>query len=102
MASLDEDLQRYSEEFSKGDLKAGFKLVGEITGAVGLVTAAIVVITYGVPFLNTLGFPITVGAAMALIKQAAKVYPHLDEKERKEIRAVASFVKGGFNLSRFI
>jgi hypothetical protein len=103
MGNLDDDLRQYSDEFfTRGDLKAGFKLIGEITGAVGLVATAIAVLSYGVPFLNALGFPITMGTASMLLRQAARVYPKLDTDERKQIRAVASFIKGGLNLSKFL
>jgi len=103
MGTLDQDLDRWKDElFTKGDLKAGMKLLFEITGGVGLAIGGIALASNVVPFLNSLGIPITMGAAHIVLRQAADAYAKLDTDKRKAIRAVASFVRGGFSLSRFL
>lgn len=103
MATLDQDLAEWAGElFTKGDLKAGLKLVAEIAGGVGLFVGGMALVTNAVPILNSIGIPLTIGAANMLLRQAARQYMYLGTEERKQVRAVASFVKGGFNLSRFL
>jgi len=87
---------------TKGDLKAGLKLLFEITGGIGLALGGIALASNVVPFLNSLGIPITMGAAQVLLRQAADAYSKLDTDQRKSIRAVASFVRGGLSFERFI
>ena len=103
MGTLNQDLEQWTDElFNKGDLKAGLNLLFEITGGAGLAIGGIVLALNVVPFLNAVGIPITMGAAHIVLKQASDAYGGLGTEERKAIRAVASFVRGGFSLSRFV
>lgn len=101
--TLDQDLEQWEDElFTKEDLKAGLNLLFEITGGAGLAIGGIVLASNVVPFLNSLGIPITMGAAHIVLKLASDAYGELGTEERKAIRAVTSFVRGGFSLSCFV
>ncbi len=102
MGTLSEDMNEWKDElFTKRDLRAGFKLLIEITGGAGLLIGGIAAATSVVPFLNALGIPITMGTAHLMLREGAKAYEKMDTDQRKAIRAVASFVHGGFSLNRF-
>ena len=79
MGTLDQDLEQWAAEmFTKGDLKAGLNLVLEITGGAGLAIGGIALASNVVPFLNSIGIPITMGAAHIILKQASYAYGELD------------------------
>ena len=102
MGTLAQDMDQWSDElFTKKDLKAGLKLLFEITGGVSLAIGAIGLASSAVPFLNGLGIPITMGAANYGLRMGAEAYSQLDTNDRKAIRAVTSLVTGGFDLSKF-
>ncbi|MGX9725982.1 MAG: hypothetical protein ACTFAK_01295 [Candidatus Electronema sp. VV] len=93
MSKLDDDLERYANEaFTKGDVKAGLKLLAEITGLVGLAGLAFTAITVWLPGLN---IAIPTGTLVYGLKIAAKEYSDMDEADRKSVRAVASLLRGG-------
>nr|WP_319570400.1 hypothetical protein [uncultured Draconibacterium sp.] len=93
MSQLSRDLERYADEaFNKKDLKAGFKLVGEITGIVALGGLAVTAVTVWLPGLNIV---VPAGVIAKTLSMAAQQYSHLDEVERKQIRMVARVLNGG-------
>jgi hypothetical protein len=103
MGTLNQDLSRYKQElYYKHDLKAGFKLLGELSGLASLTIGGFALTSTAVPFLNSVGIPITMALAHRFLFYAGKAYSELDTGERKTIRAVSSFIKGGFSFSRFI
>ncbi len=96
MGTLNEDLQKYSDElFTKGDLKAGLKLVGEISGAIAIGGLALTVMTSWLP---AIGITVGAGTIAKVTYEVAKGYAAMPSDERKEIRAAISWLKGGFNL----
>lgn len=93
MSQLDDDLERYANEaFTKGDIKAGLKLIGEITGIVGLAGLAFTAITVWLPGLN---IAIPAGTLAYGLRKAAQQYSNMNEDDRKAVRAVASLLRGG-------
>jgi hypothetical protein len=95
MSALKDDLEKYADElFTKGDVKAGLKLISEIAGLVGLAAIAFTAVTVWLPGLN-IAIP---GAALAMgLRQAAAHYSNMNEKERKSIRSVARLFNGGID-----
>lgn len=95
MAKLFEDIERYADEtFNKGDIEAGLKLIGEISGIVTLTGLAVVAITIWLPGLNIV---IPAGVLAKGLSMAAKEYGDMDEKQRKQVRSVARFARGGID-----
>jgi len=95
MSKLDDDLERYANEtFTKGDIKAGLKLISEITGLVGLAGLAFTAITVWMLGLNIV---IPTGTLIYGLKMAAQKYADMNEDERKQVRAVASLARGGID-----
>lgn len=92
MAKLFEDIERYADEaFNKGDVEAGLKLIGEISGIVTLTAIAVVAITVWIPGLNIV---IPGGVLAKGLSMAAREYSNMDKKQRKQVRAVARFASG--------
>lgn len=94
--NLFDDLDRYYDEFyTKGDLEAGRKILIEVVGVAVLGGALLTALTSWLPPLG-----ITLGAATVaqVMYYAATAYVDLDEDERKYVRAVVSWIKGGFKL----
>ena len=53
MSKLGDDLEKYADEaFSKGDVKAGLKLIGEISGIVAIAGLVFTAVTVWLPGLN--------------------------------------------------
>ena len=96
MATLDEDLQKYWDEtYHKGDVKAGFKLLGEIAGIVtvgGFLVSALFVWIPGV------GIPISAAVAIRILAHAASAYATLSTEERKQVRSVVRWLNGGIRF----
>ena len=95
MSKLEDDLSKYAGEvFEKGDVKAGIKLISEISGIVMLGGAVFTALTVWLPGLN---IAIPTGALIMGLKAAAKEYSNMDEEQRKQLRAVASLLNGGIH-----
>lgn len=96
MANLDDDLAKYADEFySKGDLSSGMALAGEITGIIALGGFALTILTSWMP---AIGIPLASGTVIRIMIELGKAYGRLSTKERKEVRAVVRWLKGGFSL----
>lgn len=96
MANLDQDLEKYASElYTKGDLSAGLKLAGEITGVIALGGFALTVLTSWMP---AIGITLAAGTVVRIMTQLGLAYSRLSTKERKEVRAVVRWIKGGFSL----
>lgn len=101
MSKLEDDLARYADEaFTKGDVKAGLQLIGEISGMVALAGLAFTAVTVWLPGLN-IAIP---GVVLARgLTMAAKEYSNMDEKQRKQVRAVAHLARDGVGgIIRFL
>lgn len=103
MASLWEDLDKYTDEYyTQQDLKAGIKLFVKLgteflgLGGVILVTAKLLMLASGV--LAPFGLAIGSGIMAQLVRKAAEQYINSSEEERKQIRTAVKWVKGGFSL----
>lgn len=93
MGRLEDDLAEYAHEtFTKGDIMAGLKLIGEISGIVMLAGLAFTAITVWLPGLNIV---IPTAVLVKGLTMAAKEYSRMNADDRKKIRAVASLLKGG-------
>lgn len=98
MANLQEDLKQYADElFTKKDLKAGLKLVKEIAG---LTTVAMFAFEAVVNFFPVVSLPTTPLRIAVYMKLAAESYAKLSTEERRQLRAVISWIRGGFNLGK--
>jgi len=76
MSILEDDLQRYAHEaWTLGDVRAGLKLIAELSGIVGLAFICYTAITVWVPGLNAIGIPISTAMAGKWLMEAAKRYP---------------------------
>lgn len=94
MPNLEEDLAKYEEElFTKKDLKAGLKLLGELSG---LVTIGGIAFTAAVSWMPALGVPVSIGMAKIICQTAVTSYARLNTEERKAVRSVVRFLRGGF------
>ncbi|KAM3101701.1 hypothetical protein ACKFKF_06805 [Phormidesmis sp. 146-12] len=97
MASLEEDLKTYADElFTKNDLEAGLKIASELAGFVGTGGLGVAVCSTLVPIL---GIPVTITLARKLTFELAKRYVTMPTEERKQVRAVVRWIKGGFSLA---
>lgn len=88
---LERDMAKYADDtFNKGDLKAGFLLLSEITGGIaifGLIATALT------SWLPGAGIPISSAMAAAAIKKIAEVYADLPTEDRRIIIKCANFLK---------
>lgn len=96
MTKLEKDLaQHYDEAYYRRDIRAGIKLIGEVAGMVSiasLLASALFV------WLPGIGIPITTIAAFRIIGGVATAYSDMDAEERRNVRAVVSWVNGGIRL----
>jgi ferredoxin len=98
LSQLEKDLTTYANEaWTKKDVVAGLKLIATIGGAVGIVNAFIALVSTGIPFVQSIGIPITGAMAMKLIIQAMKEYDRLDSDERKVVRKAVKFLHGWYD-----
>ncbi len=96
MSKLSDDLEKYYDEvYYRRDLKAGIQLIVEVTGLVSLGSFLLSALFVWLPGI---GIPITTVAAVRVIKAATEAYSNLDKQERKEVRAVVKWIKGGIRL----
>ena len=88
---LERDMAKYADDtFNKGDLKAGFLLLSEITGGIaifGLIATALT------SWLPGAGIPISSAMAAAGIKKIAEAYANLPTEDRRTIIKCANFLK---------
>lgn len=90
---LDEDLEKYANEaWNHQDIKAGFQLLAELGGIVGLGIFGYTVLTSWIPGLNALGIPISIVMAQRLLVVAAQQYSNLSEEERAVVRKAVRFI----------
>src|SRR4051794_32636010 len=96
MADLSTDLANYADEFyTKGDLKAGVKLVSEVSGAVIAGGTLLALLTMWLP---AVGLTISAASVAHIMFQVGAAYTRFNEKERKQVRAAIRWIRGGFNL----
>ena len=101
MADLFNDLADYADElYTNRDLKAGVKLVAEVSG---VLIAAGTLLTLLTVWLPAVGLRVSALTVAQIMIRAGEAYTKLDEKERKQVRAAISWIKRGFTLgSRLI
>ncbi|MBK1986783.1 hypothetical protein A0J48_004365 [Sphaerospermopsis aphanizomenoides BCCUSP55] len=93
MSTLDEDLEKYANEaWNHHDIKAGFKLLAELGGIVGLGIFGYTILTSWIPGLNALGIPISTAMACRLLATAGQQYCNLSEEERAVVRKAVRFI----------
>lgn len=96
MSKLADDLDHYyNEAYYRRDIKSGIKLIAEIAGAISL--GSLLLSTLFV-WLPGIGIPITAAVAVKVLKAAAEGYSNLDTADRKKIRAVVRWTRGGIRL----
>jgi len=96
MSKLAEDLEYYYHEaYYRRDIKAGIKLITEVTG---LVSLGALLLSALFVWLPGIGIPITAVAAVNVIRAATQAYTGLNAEERKQVRAVVRWVRGGIRL----
>jgi ferredoxin len=100
MGGVDEDLDQFqkdletyaNEAWEKKDVVAGLKLIATISGAAGTVAIFISLFTTAVPFVQSIGIPITGAMVFNLIKLAMKEYDKLGIEERRIVRKTVRFL----------
>ena len=94
--TLEQDLERYASEFyHKRDLDAGKKLLVEVVGVFALGGMLLTALTSWLP---PLGLTVGSGTLVFIMAKAAELYADLDTEQRKQVRAVVSWIRGGFSL----
>lgn len=97
MGTLSEDLALYANEaFTKRDVIAGLRLLGELAGLVSLYATAIALSTVTIPFL---GPTLTRQIVIALSRAGINEYGKLSTQERKQVRAVIRWIRPAANAS---
>lgn len=95
-SGLLEDLAKYADEaFTKNDLEAGLKLIGEIVGLISFGSLAMTVLTGWLP---AVGITLTPVMVYKIIAELAKAYLKLSAAQRKQVRVAVRWIKGGVNL----
>lgn len=88
---LERDMAKYADDtFNKGDLKAGFLLLSEITGGIAIFGVIATALTSWLPGA---GIPISSAMAAAGIKKIAEAYANLPTEDRRIIIKCANFLK---------
>ena len=96
MGKLKEDLVKYSNEvYTKKDIKAGIALLFEISGGIMLGGVLLTALMVWIPML---GIPVSTAVAAKVMKAAGKAYANMETDDRRKIRAVAAWVRGGVNF----
>ena len=99
LSNLEQDLTNYAEEaWTNKDIIAGFKLLMTLAGVGGTITFGIGILTSGIPFLQSLGIPITFSVASKLISTAVKSYDNLNSDDRKAVRKTVRFLRNIFGM----
>lgn len=100
MATLNEDLMLYEEEFTNAEnLKnaaiAGFKIVSEYVGYASVMLTLVVLAEGGVSVLRSLGMSVNNGHAAVLLKKldVENWYSNLDTQSRKNVTALFKYVR---------
>lgn len=92
-------LHHADELFSKQDLAAGKKLVAEALGYIGVMGGAFTLFTSVLPGVGVVLAPAQIAMMM---KRISDEYVSMSEAERKQVRAVVKWVKGGFDLTEYL
>lgn len=94
MSNLQEDLLTYANEtWTKRDIRAGLKLLGELAGIAGIATLSVTILTSWVPGLQAIGIPISTALASRLLARAASNYTRISTEERATVRKAIRFLK---------
>ena len=97
MGTLSEDLELYANEaFTKRDVIAGLRLLGELAGLASLLAIGVALSTVTIPFL---GPTLTKQAVYALSRVALNGYAELSTQERKQVRAVVRWIRPATSVS---
>jgi hypothetical protein len=107
MASLSEDLARYTDEFyTKRDLYTGLKLILQTAIELGGLATMILMLTHLLSIvsggLSWVGLTLSPLVVREILIAAARGYLSASEEDRRAIRAVVSWINGGFSLARFM
>jgi hypothetical protein len=95
-STLAEDLETYAHElYTRRDLKAGIQLISEISGVVAVGGLLLTILTSWLP---AIGIAVPTFVIVRCLYLAACAYNDLGTKERRQIRAVVSWLHGGFSL----
>lgn len=98
--NLATDLEFYAGElFTKGDVRAGLRLVGELTGMVAVGGLALTALTSWLP---AIGIPISGAMVAQVMRQLAQGYGRMPTEERKQVRAAVRWLQGGFDLGEHL
>ena len=107
MTQIDRDLQRYADEYyTKKDLISGIKLlvriVAEISGFLTVMLALMQLLSILSIGLSWVGLTLSPVLARNILYAASRGYVNANAEERKTLRAVASWITGGFSFEHFI
>jgi len=107
MASLSEDLARYTDEFyTRRDLYTGLKLILQAAIELGGLATLILMLTHLLSIvsggLSWVGLTLSPLVVREILIAAARGYLTASEEDRRSIRAVVSWINGGFSLTRFM
>lgn len=90
------DLGRYSNElYTKGDLKAGLRLLVEIAGYGSVAVFTVAAITIWLPMV---GITLSGAVGAKILTEVMKAYASMSREQRKQIRAAVRYIKGGMSL----
>jgi hypothetical protein len=99
MSQLAQDLSTYADEaWNKQDILAGLKLIGALAGIGGTISFGVSIFASGIPFLQSIGIPITSAIASKLLIQAFKQYDNLNSEEREFVRKTVRFLRQAFGI----
>ena len=92
MSQLEDDIKKLGNEvITKGDIKAAFKIMGEITGGLAVFGLAATALTVWIPGL---GIPISAGIAGKCLSEMGKAYANLPTDQRRVIAKCAKWLHG--------
>ena len=92
MSQLEEDIKKLGKEaITKGDIKAAFKIMGEVTVGLAIFGLAATALTVWIPGL---GIPISAGLAGKCLTEMGKAYANLPTDQRRVIAKCAKWLHG--------
>lgn len=92
MSQLGDDIEKLGDQaIEKKDVIAGLKLIGEVVGFGGVLYAAYIALTVGIPGI---GIPVSGAAAVQCMKIVTREYSNLPRDQRMIVAKCAKFLMG--------
>lgn len=95
MSHLEKDIEKLGNDvITKGDIKAAFKIMGEITGGLAVFGLAVTALTVWIPGI---GIHISAGVAVKCLSEMGKAYANLPTDQRRIVAKCAKWLHGFIN-----